>query len=228
MKKKFNLYCGLLIVAIVFGVGLNMFKMGYQMYQGGKAGYNMAKKERQMGVNRDPMEGVRRIYKMAPVEMMPKGEYLMGLNSGDSIVNLKTGEKMPMMTVMGIVMPENGINRMGVLQGISYLNIALVIVFFVAFIKLVISVNKGRIFEKSTETQLAWGGWSVFAMYLTGWVVELYNYFVNMQEFEFEAYDLTIIQMPDIALLYSAFGMLLFGQIFKIGRKMKEEQELTI
>ena len=174
------------------------------------------------------MEGVRRIYKMAPVEMMPKGEYLMGLNSGDSIVNLKTGEKMPMMTVMGIVMPENGINRMGVLQGISYLNTALVIVFFVAFIKLVISVNKGRIFEKSTEIQLAWGGWSVFAMYLTGWVVELYNYFVNVQEFEFEAYDLTIIQMPDIALLYSAFGMLLFGQIFKIGRKMKEEQELTI
>ena len=184
MKKKFNLYCGLLIVAIVFGVGLNMFKMGYQMYQGGKAGYNMAKKERQMGVNRDPMEGVRRIYKMAPVEMMPKGEYLMGLNSGDSIVNLKTGEKMPMMTVMGIVMPENGINRMGVLQGISYLNTALVIVFFVAFIKLVISVNKGRIFEKSTEIQLAWGGWSVFAMYLTGWVVELYNYFVNVQELD--------------------------------------------
>ena len=228
MKKKFNLYCGLLIVAIVFGVGLHMFKMGYQMYQGGKAGYNMAKKEKQMGVDRDPMEVVGKIYKMAPVEMMPKGEYLMGLNSGDSIVNLKTGEKMPMMTVMGIVMPENGINRMGVLQGISYLNTALVIVFFVAFIKLVISVNKGRIFEKSTETQLAWGGWSVFAMYLMGWVAQLYNYFVNVQEFEFEAYDLTIMQMPDIALLYSAFGMLLFGQIFKIGRKMKEEQELTI
>ena len=34
--------------------------------------------------------------------------------------------------------------------------------------------------------------------------------------------------MPDIALLYSGLGMLLMGQIFKIGRQMKEEQELTI
>ena len=228
MKKKFNLYCGLLIAAIVFGVGLHMFNTGYRMYQGGKAGYNMAKKEMRMGVDRDPMEVIKRVKKLAPVEMMPKGEYLMALNAGDSIVNLKTGEKMPIMTMMGLVLPENGTNRMGVLQGIGYLNFALVIVFFIAFIKLVVSVNKGRIFEKSTETLLAWGGWSVFAMYLLGWVAELHSYFVNVQEFEFEAYDLTIVQMPDIALLYSAFGMLLFGQIFKIGRKMKEEQELTI
>ena len=31
MKKKFNLYCGLLIAAIVFGIGLTMVQTGYQM-----------------------------------------------------------------------------------------------------------------------------------------------------------------------------------------------------
>ncbi len=228
MKKKFNFYSGLLIAAIVFGIGLHMFATGYQMYQGGKAGWEMAQKERQMGIKKHPFESLQRLQRMAPVELMPKGDYLMEMNAGDSIVNLKTGEKMPMMTFMGVVLPEKSSNRMGVLQGIGYLGFALIIIFFVAFIKLVIGVNKGRIFEKSMETQLAWGGWTVFAMYVLGWANTLYTYFLNVQEFEFEVYDLCIVQMPDIALLYSAFGMLMVGQIFKIGRKMKEEQELTI
>ena len=117
---------------------------------------------------------------------------------------------------------------MKVIQGISYLGCVFIIVFLVAFIKLVIAVTKGRIFEKSMETQLAWGGWSVLAMYVLGWVSALFNYCHNIQEFEFEAYNFCIVQKPDIALLYSAFGMLLMGQIFKIGRHMKEEQDLTI
>ena len=228
MKKKFNIYCGLLIAAIVFGIGLTMFETAYRMYQGGKAGVEASRKERAMGIQKKPMENIHRIYKMTPVEMIPKGDYLMEMNVGDSIVNLKTGEKMPMMTMQGIVLPENGSNRMGVMQGVSYLGCVFIIIFLVAFIKLVISVNKGRIFEESMERQLAWGGWSVFAMYVLGWVSTLYNYCLNVQEFEFEAYDFCIIQQPDIALLYSAFGMLLMGQIFKIGRQMKEEQELTI
>ena len=49
-----------------------------------------------------------------------------------------------------------------------------------------------------------------------------------VQTFEFADYNHMITQFPDSALLYSAFGMLLMGQIFKIGRQMKEEQELTI
>jgi hypothetical protein len=78
------------------------------------------------------------------------------------------------------------------------------------------------------ETQLAWGGWSVFGMYVLGWATQLTNYILNVQTFEFADYNQMIMQYPDTALLYSAFGMLLMGQIFKIGRQMKEEQELTI
>ena len=228
MKKKFNLYCGLLIAAIVFGIGLTMFETGYRMYQGGKAGIEAARRERRMGVEKKPFEDLQRFYRMTPVELMPKRDYLMEMNAGDSIVNLKTGEKMPMMTSMGFVLPEKGDNRMKVVSGFSYLGLALIIIFLVAFIKLVIAVNKGHLFEKSMETQLAWGGWSVLAMYVLGWVSTLYNYFCNVELFDFEAYDITILQRPDLTLLYSAFGMLLIGEIFKIGRKMKEEQELTI
>ena len=224
MKKKFNLYCGLLIAAIVFGIGLTMVQTGYQMYSGGKYGWELAKKEHENGVKRDPFWGMKMINEMAPVQMMRKNP----LEITDSIVNEKTGEKMAFMPIVGAVCSKDAGNRMQIIQTIGYFNWVFIIIFWIAFIKLIIAVNKGKIFEKSMETQLAWGGWSVFGMYVLGWVTELTNHILNMQTFEFADYNHMIIQFPDTALLYSAFGMLLMGQIFKIGRQMKEEQELTI
>ena len=228
MKQRFNLYGGLLIAAIVFSIGLSTFETVYYMYQGGKAGIETARNERKAGVQNSPLKNIERIRRMTPVEMMPKMSYLMETAPADSIVNMKTGEKMPMMTVAGILMPEKSSNRMMVLQATGSLETLFIIIFLVAFIKLVIAVNKGRIFEKRTETLLSWGGWSVLGIYVLDWVNTLYNYLMNVHEFEFELYDLRIMQKPDVALLYAAFGMLLVGQIFKIGRQMKEEQELTI
>ena len=224
MKKKFNLYCGLLVAAIVFGIGLTMIQTGYYMYTGGKVGWELAKHDHANGVKRDPMWAFNMMKEMAPVEMMRKNP----LEVPDSIVNEKTGEKMPLMTVVGVVWSKDAGNRMSIIQGIGYFNWVFLIIFWIAFIKLIIAVNKGRIFEKSMETQLAWGGWSVFGMYVLGWVTQLTNYIMNVQAFEFADYNQMIMQYPDTALLYSAFGMLLMGQIFKIGRQMKEEQELTI
>ena len=224
MKKKFNLYCGLLIAAIVFGIGLTMVQTGYQMYTGGKAGWELAKSDNEKGVKRDPLWGMKMVNEMVPVEMMRKNP----LEITDSIVNEKTGEKMGFMPVVAVVWSKDAGHRMQIIQAIGYFSWAFMIIFWIAFIKLIIAVNKGKIFEKSMETQLAWGGWAVLAMYMLKWVGTLYTYFLNVQEFEFEAYRLEIVQTPDIALLYSGLGMLLIGQIFKIGRQMKEEQELTI
>ncbi|MBO7570039.1 MAG: DUF2975 domain-containing protein [Bacteroidaceae bacterium] len=225
MKKKFNLYCGLLIAAIVFGIGLTMFQTSYYMYTGAKSGIELAKQDMETGMKRDPYWALNIVNQMVPVEMMRKNPLEM---SGDSIVNLKTGEKMPIQTVVGIVWTKDAGKRMKILQGMGYFNWVFLVVFFVAFIKFVIGVNKGRLFEKSMETQLTWGGWAVFGMYVMSWVTVLINHILNVQTFDFADYNQLIIQTPDTALLYSAFGMLLMGQIFKIGRTMKEEQELTI
>ena len=150
MKKKFNLYCGLLIAALVFGIGLTMFETGYRMYQGGKIGWELAEKDHMTGVKRDPFWSINLMNRLTPVEMMPKGELLIGMNVNDSIVNLKTGEKMPMMTVQALVLPENGKNRMRVMQGISLIGSFLIIVFLVAFIKLVIGMGRlGRVWHVS-------------------------------------------------------------------------------
>jgi hypothetical protein len=229
MKKKFNLYCGLLIAAIVFGIGLTMFETGYRMYQGGKAGLEASRKERRMGVEKKPFESLQRFYRMTPVELMPKGDYLMEMNAGDSIVNLKTGEKMPMEIEMATVYPKDNGKRLKWMIGLSYVCFCLWVIFWIAFFKLIIAVNKGKLFEKSMETQFSWCGWCLMGIYLIGWIGELANHLMNLEMFEFANYNQTLgNNAPDSIYLYSAIGLLLIGQIFKIARQMKEEQELTI
>ena len=134
MKKKFNLYCGLLIAAIVFGIGISMFQTCYSMYTGGKAGIELAKSDRETGVKRDPFWALNMMNQMVPVEMMRKNPLEM---SSDSIVNLKTGEKMPIQTVVGIVWTKDAGNRMMILSSIGHFNWIFLVVFFVAFIRYV-------------------------------------------------------------------------------------------
>jgi hypothetical protein len=163
---------------------------------------------------------------MVPVEMIQKNPLEM---FPDTIVNEKTGEKMPIQTVVGIVWTKDAGNRMRILQGIGYFSWVFLIIFWVAFIKLIIAVNKGRIFEKSMETQFSWCGWCLMGIYLIGWIGELANHLMNLEMFEFANYNQTLgNNAPDSIYLYSAIGLLLIGQIFKIARQMKEEQELTI
>lgn len=225
MKKKFNIYCGLLIAAIVFGIGITMFQNGYLVVQGGIQGFEQAKHERETGKNHDPLRAYKAVRHLTTVEMMPQiGTFL---EAPDSITNLKTGKKVPILTCVGLVQSKDNY-RSNVNTFLSNLSLIFIIIFWISFIKLIIGVNKGRIFEQRTESLLAWGGWSVFAMYILNWTEVLVNHFTNVAEFEFSEYNMIILNMPDTALLYSAFGMLLMGQIFRIGREMKEEQELTI
>ena len=94
MKKKFNLYCGLLIAAIVFGIGINMFETAYHLYNGGKAGIEAGKNASQCRKDthkENPFEGLQKFYRMTPIEMMPKANFLMKGSTGYIIVNQKTG-----------------------------------------------------------------------------------------------------------------------------------------
>ena len=224
-NKKFNLYCGMLIVAVLFGMGVSTYQSGRIFIAGAQSGWNSFMQGKE---DSEHMEHFQRIVNVTGIEVFPKD---VMLKTTDSIVNMKTGDKMPMVVLHGMVLPKNSQYhdlRQRILMGIGCAEILLGIVFWIVFIKLIISVNKGEIFEKRMEKRFAEGGWLVFGIYVLEWAATLTNHYFNLQEFEFEAYDQLILAMPQSALLYSAFGMLLIGQICKIGRLLKEEQELTI
>ncbi|MCQ2258749.1 MAG: DUF2975 domain-containing protein [Bacteroidaceae bacterium] len=223
MKKKFNLYCTLLFIAISLGMVLESLQIGRVFYICCRSGYE-AVIHREMNVDFSD-KGV------SAIEVLPKNLFE---STSDSIVNTKTGEKSPIMILSMVAFSEKGENSEvymwedRIFGFISYLQLALVVGFWVVFIKLVLLVNKGHVFEEKIESLLSWGGWIVFAIYVFLWVETLSLYLFNQRLFEFEQYSVEILNYPESALLYTAFGMLLMSQIFKIGRRMKEEQELTI
>ena len=225
MKKKFNIYCGLLIAAIVFGIGVDMAQTGYMAFRGAQAGWEQASREKN-GECKSKISQTIDINDLNAVEMFPKN--IMQLDKCDSIINKKTGEKMPVMMTQAIVFTKERPPLANPNKFTSWFMLGLIIAFWVVFIKLVKGVNKGEIFEKKTENYLSWGGWLCLAIYMLGWVERVWTYYNNVQMFEFENYDTILYEGPDSAMLYAAFGMLLVGQIFKIGRQMKEEQELTV
>lgn len=227
-SKKFNIYCGMLMVAILFGMGIGSYVHIYSFWAGMKSGGNAVIEAKRHQDQPEKMEHLKRINNVTGIEIFPKD---IMMRTGDSIVNTKTGEKMPLVTLHGMVMPEESkyhATRQRITMGMGFFVFALTIAFWTIFIRLIISVNKGRIFEKSMERRFAHCGWLVLGIYVSQWVAVLTDYFYNRKEFEFEAYNQLILETPESALLYSAFGMLLIGQICKIGRLLKEEQELTI
>jgi hypothetical protein len=230
MKKKFKLYCGLLIAAIIVTFGIAWAQGGYFAYLIIQESTKQAKKNLNEGVTKEEAlaksrEDMRNSFNVTPVELW----YSKQTVSTDSIVNLKTGEKMPMEIEMATVYPKDNGKRLKWKIGLSYVCFCLWVIFWIAFFKLIIAVNKGKLFEKSMETQFSWCGWCLMGIYLIGWIGELANHLMNLEMFEFANYNQTLgSNAPDSIYLYSAIGLLLIGQIFKIARQMKEEQELTI
>ncbi|MBQ0048372.1 MAG: DUF2975 domain-containing protein [Prevotellaceae bacterium] len=226
MKKKFNIYCGLLISAIIFGIGIHAFQLSSFMWYGIEAGVDAVIYEKNHP-GTHVLDNTHPQNTMTSIELFPK-HLLTGTN--DSILNKKTGNMVGIQPLHVIATPNDAthINRNTFMGFIGWIEMALMVVFWIAFIKFIITVNKGQLFERKMEKQMEWGGWSVFGIYILELASVFINYFLNVQEFDFADFDIAIYQVPEPSLLYSAFGMLLLGQIFRIGRKMKEEQELTI
>lgn len=216
MKKKFNLYCVLLMVALIFSItvpGLCTFGTGF--IQGWTDGDNTTQK----------VEGV-----FTAVSMLPKQG---PAHFTHEIYNEKTGkdENMCILTAMvnspsqsredhklfSIGLPIMGVMAVGII--ISYL---------VFFVKIILAVNRNEIFDIKMERRLTWFGALLMAYYALQWAIAISNLIMVRSVYEFHDYILAITNTPHASTLLSGIGMLLIGQIFRIARIMKEEQELTI
>ncbi len=149
------------------------------------------------------------------------------------IVNTKTGKEENVQLIQALVnAPElsRDDHRMFniVMPALGFLSLAVCVLFLVFLVDIILSVNRNRIFDKRLEQRLAWCGWLLIIHYAESWAVTILNYMQNTALYEFEEYIVSIIEYPHTSLLLAGIGMLIIGQIFKIARQLKEEQELTI
>ena len=104
-------------------------------------------------------------------------------------------------------------------------NIALIL-FWVCFIRLIVFINKG-VFNEMSIKRIRWMGWFALIIYPGKWLSVGIPDLILRKQISLEGYEI-VQSMPQMTWLIIGFGLLMFSLIMKMGMEMKEEQDLTV
>ena len=214
MKKRLNVLC--VLVFVIIGIGFMPFV--YWMAVGMKAGYESSP---------DHVRDIDAAMNAETVHLMPVG---IGHLEHGTIRNDVTGEQVALW-------PQN----IAVSAGVDYpgwydvvntlatvLGVAAVIVVVVLFLKLILRVNRGYVFEWRNVRLLRWLGGIQLAASIVVTLLQIYGASVVSGQFRVSGYVTDYFSYVSVLELSIGMVALIAAEIFAIGLKMKEEQELTI
>lgn len=217
MKKKLNLICLLLFVALFATVSLNIAGGVEGVHE---AWYTVQEEEGNPAANK---QTIREIYtlKLTPTEA---GVYT------DSIYNARQERWMPVQYSELLTKVENPIStgKMIMILGLSLTYLLALLFGLICFIKLIRNINRSLIFEWKNVHNLNYLGFSLLIAFFIGIALEYLNYSSVVELVRIPGYDLdwnTAIQTTNLIL---GLATLLIAEIFAIGLRLKEEQDLTI
>lgn len=218
MKKRLNILCVIVLLVLSYSVLETTYYVGMGVVTGFRKGFNEAvdKKEKENLGN------------MQVVQLMP--EDLSNVFFTDSVYNEKSGAYVPVSYGQLIVSVDTSQDILSKISSalLSLLNFVVMIWAVVLFIRLIAAINRSDIFNwknvrrlRSMGTLLVVSfGCSLFGAYLTLHSVE--------KVFAVPGYSLSMMDMVHITSLVLGLSALIVAEVFAIGLKMKEEQDLTI
>lgn len=112
-----------------------------------------------------------------------------------------------------------------VLSGL--LAILAVIASTVLFVQLIVSINKSDIFNWKNVRRLRWLGVTLLLSFISEAVPALMNDYELSSVFSLSGYSMET-SIDSVMLVILGLVSLIVGEVFAIGLKMKEEQDLTI
>lgn len=225
MKKRLNIYCIMLITAIAVGtviascqgimICINTFTQAFE------AGMQDA----QSGTERVQIEKIRPKYAL---EMFPKNF----LTQNDSIYDSRSQRYVTIIPCQAVICDEQVDSPLtsngGIIGALGYGMVGCFFVFIILFIKMIININKGRIFDGTVENHLKILGITIFIDFILEVMSTTLMYISVVSTYDFRDYIALFPSDNKMYLLYFAIGAFVIREIFKIAREMKEEQELTI
>lgn len=119
-----------------------------------------------------------------------------------------------------------------ILFGISNIfilcNILTSICAIIFFVKFILAVNRGAVFEERLLFYLTILGWSLILSFASVVIVSMLFHQINIELFHIEGYKIVSSHTIPFFWLLAGLTILLVKQFIAIGIKLKEEQELTI
>ena len=103
-----------------------------------------------------------------------------------------------------------------------------IVVMAVCFLKLVYAINKSRIFDWKNVLKLRMIGIAMLVFFVSDAIISYMVYYMNVAQIDIKGYIVQSTGMSDFSLLLPALIILLIAEIFAMGLRLKEEQDLTI
>ena len=97
---------------------------------------------------------------------------------------------------------------------------------FISFCEFILNINRDKVFVKENIPLLRWTGWGFLIYNIAAFLRKLIVMYVNNGELLSIQFNITYKQHVD-GFIFSIF-CLIIAEVFLIGIKLKDEQELTI
>lgn len=231
MKRRLNILC--LIVLVL--MGWSVLETGYYMLRGAatgfKAGWEYAKqqKENPQAAKTPEMETIGQLQYMEHVHLSPK-TFDMEHWLADSVYNARTQQYVPAMYAeLMVSVPRTESTAMQIANTLlGLLKLAVSIWAIVLFIKWVVAVNRSDIFTWHNVRRLRRMGVLMLVSCAATWLVEYLTVHSVEQVFTLPGYELSLAGTVPLSVLLLGLCSLIVAEVFAIGLRMKEEQDLTI
>ena len=220
MKTKFNILCGLMVLAIIGAMTTIGGAIGKEDVDDFKDGYEQGWESAREAD--EASEGYT--YKWQYLNVIPDEAH-----DTETFYNARTGEGYE--THVGskhitvkVDSPSKAADTCATI-GLILTEFALIL-FWATFIRFMFFINKG-VFNDGQINRMKLMGWYAIAVYPAKWLGVGIPAMIFRNAVSFEGYEI-VQYMPQMTWLIVGFGLLMFSLIMKMGMEMKQEQDLTI
>ena len=220
MKTKFNILCGLMVLAIIGAMTTIGGAIGKEDVDDFKDGYEQGWESAREAD--EASEGYT--FKWQYLNVIPDDAH-----DTETFYNAKTGEGYE--THVGskhitvkVDSPSKAADTCATI-GLILTEFALIL-FWATFIRFIFFINKG-VFNDGQINRMKLMGWYAIAVYPAKWLGVGIPAMIFRNAVSFEGYEI-VQYMPQMTWLIVGFGLLMFSLIMKMGMEMKQEQDLTI
>lgn len=215
MKKRLNLLCACVLIGLLLSTSTVISLMVQAASTGFKAGYESVEKGKDLNISD---------YKMActiPSDLFAET---------GSVTNLKNSSQASIKPIISLIeAPTTGSSLSRITNGITTLISVIAGIFcLIQFFYLIRNINRGDIFSWKNVKFLRRLGVSLILLFICSFATVMIGNYEAAQVLELNGCEYSNIFAFSDPTFILGFIALLVAEVFSIGLKMKEEQELTI
>lgn len=230
MKRRLNILCIIIMLVLCYSVLEVAYYMGQGIIVGARTGWRAGTEVRN-GRQAETNANYQELANMKLVGLIPhalNGEVSELLS--DSVYNAKSGQHVPAVyTMIAVSVKTQESGGLKLLSGLLGIFCLVTIVWaIVLFVRIIVAINRSDIFNWRNVRRLRQLGVLLIISFGSSLLSE-YLMLCNLREvFALQNYDLSISEVSGVTTFVLGLTALMVAEVFAIGLRMKEEQELTI